>query len=96
MVANSLFITGTTETTRTWIKETGGSKKEQGIKGSRVKATRKQSTSIDAKEGLKVVLRQHANCRLCIDAKEGLKVMLRQHANCRLCIDAKEGLKSRV
>jgi hypothetical protein len=35
-------------------------------------------------KGLKVVLRQHANCLDLTksDAKEGIKVVLRQHANC--------------
>jgi hypothetical protein len=49
------------KTTRTWIKETGGSIKEQGIAESRVKATRKLSACTNAQE---VLLRQHANCRL--------------------------------
>ncbi len=46
-----------------------GIRKKERTKGlrkrikSRVKATCKLSTSIDAKEGLKVVLRQHANCQ---------------------------------
>ncbi len=60
---NSLFITRN-EDNADLDQGTGGSTKERGITGSRVKATRKLSACTDATEGLKVVLRQHANCRL--------------------------------
>jgi hypothetical protein len=42
------------------------------------------------RKDIKVVLRQHANCRLCSYAKEGNKVVSRQHANCRLCSYARK------
>jgi hypothetical protein len=48
---------------------------EKQLKGVDQRATGKD---------IKVVLRQHANCRLVPMPRKDTKVVLRQHANCRL------------